>query len=227
MLNPQLNIPVLANAYSQMGAISIQNAFQEEVANALQNELSELNWILQIKDYTQTDRLEIPLSEIENKDNLVDVLYSRKHDIDLDKLFYIRLAVDNQDDLKSGHIGELSKFMNSDEFIHPMRQIVGNPEINNVWMEATCYDKGCFLGSHCDDHHPDNRVAFVYNLTKTWKLDWGALLLLEANPNGQPIIVPPVWNSLSMFNVPVSHTVSCVSAAATEHRYSITGWLRP
>lgn len=227
MLNPQLNVPVLANAYSQVGAITIQNAFQEDVATALQNELSSLNWVLQIKDYTDTSRLEIPLSEIQNRDNLIDVLYTRKHGIDLNKLFYVRLAVDNQDHLKSGQIGKFYEFMHSDEFIHPIRQIIGKPEIENVWMEATCYDKGCFLGTHSDDHHPDNRVAFVFNLTKIWKPDWGALLLLSPNPQAQPLIIPPLWNSLSMFNVPVQHTLTCVSAAATEHRYSITGWLRP
>jgi Rps23 Pro-64 3,4-dihydroxylase Tpa1-like proline 4-hydroxylase len=92
-------------------------------------------------------------------------------------------------------------------------------------MEATCYLSCCFLGGHRDDHHAANRVAFVYNLTPHWQMDWGGLLMLT-NQNAQPSIVPPLWNSLAMFTVPRDHFVTAVSPAAREGRYSITGWLR-
>jgi Rps23 Pro-64 3,4-dihydroxylase Tpa1-like proline 4-hydroxylase len=221
----QPDIAGFANAFASNGVLTIRNLLPEALATSVEQELAALDWVLQVKDYGQASRLEIPLSDIANRDNLVAVLYDRKHDIDLDKLFYIRLAA-AYEDLKSDALVRTTEFLNSENFIQACRQIVQMPDITHTWLEATCYDKGCFLANHRDDHHADNRVALVLNLTRTWKLDWGGLLMLETRPDAQPVIVPPLWNSLSLFRIPVNHTVTAVSQAATEHRYSLTGWLR-
>ena len=225
-MQQQAGLTDFANAFAQNGAITMNNILPEELAKSLHDEFNHLNWVLQVEDYSHTDQLQIPLGQISNRDNLVEVLYDREHGLDLNNLFFIRLAVATED-LKSESLIQVREFLNSENFIHSCRVIVGMEDINHAWIEATCYDKGCFLGSHFDDHHPDNRVAFVLNLTRNWKLDWGGLLLLETSPDRQPVIIPPLWNSLSMFRIPVNHTVTSVAQSATEHRYSITGWLRP
>ena len=120
----------------------------------------------------------------------------------------------------------LTDLIGSESFLDKIRMISSRQDIQTSWIEATCYDKNCFLGAHRDDHHPDNKIAFVLNLTREWKLDWGGLLMLQLREHQPPVIVPPTWNSLSMFNVPVDHTVSCVSPHATGRRYSLTGWFR-
>lgn len=222
----QPNVVAFANGFAQNGVLTMDNILPEDMALSVQNSFNDLNWVLQVKDYSQTKRLEVPLIDIKNRSNLIDVLYDRKHDIDLDNLFYIRLAVP-EEQFTEGPLAQVKDFLNSENFINSCRSIVGMEDINRVWLEATCYDKGCFLGNHRDDHHPDNRVAIVLNLTRTWKIDWGGLLLLEAVQGQQPILIPPRWNSLSLFRIPVNHSVTSVTQAATEHRYSITGWLRP
>ena len=224
MQQPDIN--AFAQMFAQYGVLSLDNLLPAELVDNLYEEFATLDWQLQIKDYSQTTQFELPLSEVPNRDNLIEVLYSKKHDIDLNDLFYIRLAVDH-DNLTSKNMMQVTEFLNGENFINTCRKIVGMDDINRSWLEATCYDKGCFLGNHRDDHHPDNRVALILNLTRNWKTDWGGLLMIETIPNSQPTIIPPKWNSLSLMRIPVNHTVTCVNQAASEHRYSITGWLRP
>ncbi len=225
-MQQQPDISAYANTFAQHGALTLSNLLPEDLVKALQDDFDNLDWVLQVKDYSQSHRLEVPVKDIKNRNNLIEVLYSHQHTIDLNNLFYIRLAVASED-LQTDALNQASKFFNSDNFINTCKNIVKMPDITQTWLEATCYDKGCFLGNHRDDHHPDNRVAFVYNLSRNWKIDWGGLLMIENTPGQQPLIVPPMTNSLSMFRIPVNHTVTSVSQAATEHRYSITGWLRP
>ena len=224
MQQPQLD--QFASVYSQNGVVTMANILPENLANDLGAAFEELDWVLEIKDYSQNESLEVPIDQVKNRNNLVEVLYDRKHDINLDDLFYIRLVV-AAEHLTFEPFKQVMDFLNSDGFIESCKSITGALDITHAWIEATCYDKGCFLGNHRDDHHPGNRVALVLNMAREWKLDWGGLLLIENRPDNPPIILPPLWNSLTLVRVPVNHTVSGVTQAATEHRYSLTGWLRP
>jgi SM-20-related protein len=224
MLNQNLNIPALKNAYAQHGALSVQNILEPGVAQSIHGALAEQDWILEISDYVQSAKLRVPCRSLEKPDDLLSALETIPHNLDRDKLFFMRLCVPDED-FNRPELSEFSRFLKSEPFLNVMREITGRMEITHSWLEATCYDKCCFLGGHKDDHHPDNLVAFVLNLTPQWQLDWGGLLMLLF-PNMPPTIVPPIWNSLSMFNVPLDHLVSCVSPAAMQKRYSITGWFR-
>jgi Rps23 Pro-64 3,4-dihydroxylase Tpa1-like proline 4-hydroxylase len=224
MLNRDLNIPSLNRAYSQNGALSIQNILEPGVARELHDALVKLDWVLEISDYDQSGKLRVPRRELKKPDDLLSALDTVPHNLNRNNLFFMRLCVEDNY-LNQPALTGLSQFLKSDEFLDVFRKITGRKEIAHLWLEATCYDKCCFLGGHKDDHHADNLVAFVLNLTPRWQVDWGGLLMLLF-PNMPPTIVPPMWNSLSIFNVPVDHLVSCVSPAAAEKRYSITGWFR-
>jgi hypothetical protein len=225
MLNPALDIHKLQHIFSRQRALSIQNVLQPQHAEAIHESLRDLDWYLEINDYEQNKRLRIPLSELKNPDApLLNVLDEVEHNLNRHKLFYLRLNVDGID-FKSIILRKFAEFLNTEAFLDPMRRITGTPAITHCWMEATCYKSCCFLGGHRDDHHANNRVAFVFSLTPHWQLDWGGLLML-VNPDSHPVIVPPLWNSLSMFAVPRDHLVSAVSPGAQGERYSITGWLR-
>jgi hypothetical protein len=225
MLNPTLDPQRIAPIYGQHRALSIPNALSDEVANELYSALLGLDWVLEINDYNPTPRMRVPLNSIADRNaSLLNVLDEIPNEIQRDKLFYMRLNVDSLD-FRHPSLTRFVEYLNSAAFLASMRVITGIPELTHCWAEATCYTSCCFLGGHRDDHHKNNRVAFVFNLTRKWQLDWGGLLMLT-NPNMHPVIVPPLWNSLSLFTVPRDHLVSAVSPAATENRYSITGWLR-
>jgi Rps23 Pro-64 3,4-dihydroxylase Tpa1-like proline 4-hydroxylase len=224
MLNPQLDVAVLHEAYARQGALSIQNVMRPEVADQILDALLKLDWTLEINDYSPRPRFRVPLREISCQNNLSQAIEELAHGLDTSKLFYLRLCVEDSQ-FTDPILKQFADYLGSEPFLAMMRAITGRREVTHPWIEATCYDKGCFLGGHRDDHHPDNVVAFVFNFTRHWQLDWGGLLMLLLG-NQPPTIVPPLWNSLSMFTVPLDHLVSCVSPAATAKRYSITGWLR-
>ncbi|MEO8001445.1 MAG: 2OG-Fe(II) oxygenase family protein [Arenimonas sp.] len=117
-------------------------------------------------------------------------------------------------------------FLNSEEFISFARWLVNDPKITHVSAQATRYRAGHFLTRHHDqDQHEDRAYAYVINLTKNWPADWGGLLQFENDAGDVTQTFVPHWNSLSLFKVPQSHTVSLVAPFANEDRLAITGWL--
>ncbi len=225
MLNPAIDIRSFTAQFARTGAAVIPNILRPDTAQRAHRALCGLPWRIEVSDYSQTGKLRVPLPGDLPRNHLIGILDRTPHEIDPERLFFMRLAC-AREEFDDPMLSGLADFLDSEAFLGTARTLVGMPDLTHAFVEATAYDRGCFLGGHRDDHHPGNRVAFVLNLTPQWQLDWGGLLLLRAN-DGPPAIVPPVWNSLAMFRVPVDHLVSSVSFAAAGRRYSLTGWLRP
>jgi hypothetical protein len=224
VLNPHLNIPQLRAAYAQRRALSISNFLRPEVTESLHRAVTALPWNLEINDYSSSPRFRMPLApEIAGMPPYA-FLDSADHQMDPERLFYLRLCVDAEN-FDHPDLVAFREFVNSEKFLEVLGEITGEAGLTHSWLEATCYGKGCFLGGHDDKHNPQNVVALVFNLTPKWQLDWGGLLMLTY-PDRAPVIIPPAWNSLNIFTVPHDHLVSAVSPAATAKRYSLTGWLR-
>jgi SM-20-related protein len=118
------------------------------------------------------------------------------------------------------------EFLNSEEFISFARWLVNDPRITHANAQATRYRPGHFLTRHQDKNQLEDRsYAYVIGLTKNWNADWGGLLQFQNDEGEVTQTLMPRWNSLSLFKVPQSHTVSLVSPFATEDRLAITGWL--
>lgn len=225
MLNKSLNTGFLRQAYQGNQAASMQNILEADYADSLYKAVMNLDWYLEISDYTPNSNLTIPLKEISNQDApLLNVLDEVEHHLDRDNLFFMRLKADKET-FTNPLLKQFERFLNSEAFLTPMREITGLQNVTHTWIEASCYQSCCFLGGHADDHNPLNRAAIVFNLTPHWELDWGGLLMLD-NEQSHPVIIPPTGNSLSMFTVPREHLVSVVSPGAKAKRYSISGWLR-
>lgn len=111
-------------------------------------------------------------------------------------------------------------------------EITGEP-LNGFYSAFTsCYEQGCFLSPHTDEfaeseHKPN--IAFVLNLTKEWRWEWGGLLhLFDKSPwdNGEIVkVVKPSYNSLVLFKLPRWHYVSEVAGSAAAKRLAFSGWL--
>lgn len=118
------------------------------------------------------------------------------------------------------------EFLNSEQFIAFTRWLVSDPKITHVSAQATRYRAGHFLTRHQDkDKTEDRAYAYVINLSKNWHADWGGLLQFEDENGEVTQTMMPHWNSISIFKVPQSHTVSLVAPYASEDRLAITGWL--
>ena len=97
--------------------------------------------------------------------------------------------------------------------------------MNRVSAQGTRYRAGQFLTRHQDREDNENRVcAFVVNLSKNWDSDWGGLLQFHDGADRLVDSFVPYWNTLSLFRVPQSHTVSLVAPWAGADRLAITGW---
>ena len=106
------------------------------------------------------------------------------------------------------------------------RAITGAPDIRRVNGQATRYLPGHFLTSHDDGIDGENRVAaYVINLTKGWRTDWGGLLQFQTGSGDVPLALMPGFNTIHLFRVPQLHSVTYVAPFAALPRYAITGWL--
>ena len=106
-----------------------------------------------------------------------------------------------------------------------LRTVTGFEEVNFVDGQVTAYRPGDFLTVHDDaEQGTSRRAAYVLNLTKDWRPDWGGLLLFH--DQSQLTGWSPSFNTLNIFTVPQPHSVTAVAASAPRPRYSISGWLR-
>lgn len=117
--------------------------------------------------------------------------------------------------------------LNDPAVLNAFRIITGEPAIRRVNGQATRYLPGHFLTSHDDGIDGEDRVAaYVINLTRGWRTDWGGLLQFHSAAGDVPIALKPGFNTIHLFRVPQEHSVSYVAPFAAMPRYAITGWLR-
>lgn len=119
------------------------------------------------------------------------------------------------------------ELFNSPDYLSLMRALTGDARIRRVNAQATRYRPGQFLREHTDIDTQEGRLyAYVLNLTREWRADWGGLLQFIDARGGVAETFLPRWNSLSLFAVPAAHAVSMVAPYARHDRLAITGWLQ-
>ena len=139
---------------------------------------------------------------------------------------FIRLLGGNAS--PSEALTELTKTIGSTQNVDILKQVVGDPSIEQIDAQLTCYKPGHFLKHHCDEGFQSPRqrkVAYVLGLSKDWQPDWGGLLHFQ---NGQGKIIEsliPTFNCITLFTVPTPHFVSQVTNYCPQPRFSVTGWL--
>lgn len=121
----------------------------------------------------------------------------------------------------------LLEYLNSDAFLELARDITGIEELCRADGQATLFAANHYLGRHIDSHVAEGwRVAYVLNLTiDDWHPDWGGYLLFLDENGDIAKGYRPRFNSLNLFAVPQSHSVSFVPPFAPKGRLALTGWL--
>lgn len=118
------------------------------------------------------------------------------------------------------------ELFNSPDYLAFARALTGDDAVRRVNAQATRYRRGQFLRYHTDiDSHEGRRFAYVLNLSRDWRADWGGLLQFIGDDGRVVETFLPRWNSLSLFRVPAGHAVSLVAPWADQDRLAITGWL--
>lgn len=123
-------------------------------------------------------------------------------------------------------LGQFATWFSSRDILTKLKTVIGIDAIDFADMQATAYEPGDFLTGHDDNVAGKNRhAAYVLSLNPVWRPEWGGLLLRHLDEFTVEGDVP-AFNTLDIFRVGLVHSVSEVSRAAPNRRYSITGWLR-
>jgi Rps23 Pro-64 3,4-dihydroxylase Tpa1-like proline 4-hydroxylase len=134
--------------------------------------------------------------------------------------------VEDGEEAEATPLTEFAELMQTGEMLDLLRAITGHAGTFTDGF-ATAYGPGDFLTGHDDDVPGKNRLAaYVYGLTKGWRIEWGGMLLFHGPHERTASGLAPRFNTLDLFQVPQQHSVSLVTPAAPHRRYAITGWLR-
>ena len=127
-----------------------------------------------------------------------------------------------------GHpLYQLLEEINAGPSLDFARQVSGHADIIKADAQATVYAGGHFLTDHDDLVEVEGRrLAYVLNLARDWKPDWGGYLNFMDIKGNVLAGFMPRFNTLNLFLVPLRHNVSHVPPFAPFGRFAITGWYR-
>lgn len=227
-INPELDRKAIRDALTRNRRVQIRDFFEPHVVEALAGAVDGIDWRLSFRDDTGERKLlgdELrALTPAEKME-----LTGRIHGLAEREFQYLFQSHSMVDTAKGGESDLLTRFvrwMADDEFMSVMRGLSGMEDINRVYAQATLYARGNFLLMHSDETSLERRrIAYVINLTRRWRPDWGGLLHFP-DPEGNVVdTFYPHFNSLSLFTVPQEHFVSYVAPYSGGKRSAVTGWL--
>lgn len=226
------NIVQLSQFYNDFGFVKVPEALTGISARKIIEAVSkQKEWNL-VFNHNGTHR-DLNNIEVENwcqqeKDNLLQIINQQASKGF--QYFYETIPIYDiyYSNLMEGHFfNEIVEFLNSEKSLSFFRNLLSAPEITFMDAQITRYKAGHFLNCHNDDVADKNRVAaVVINLTQQWHANWGGALHLLDNELQIKQSFLPSFNEINIFKIPLNHYVGYVSPFATEHRISITGWLR-
>ncbi|HXV73945.1 MAG TPA: 2OG-Fe(II) oxygenase family protein [Sphingomonadales bacterium] len=231
-LNPLLDRAALQAAFAKTRRLHIPDILTREAAQRIHQCLtSEVDWHLvfnegekvhtlypvQVKALTEAQKSQIRQIVVSQARKGFQFLYNDYNIYD----YYLN-GKDREHFLARFH-----EFLNSEAFLSFIREITGFASVRFADSQATAYGPGHFLTQHHDEIAGKNRkLAYVFNFTPGWKMDWGGILQFLGRDGNVECGFVPTFNALNLFAVPQDHAVSYVAPFAPAIRYSITGWLR-
>jgi Rps23 Pro-64 3,4-dihydroxylase Tpa1-like proline 4-hydroxylase len=231
MINPQLPVAALQERFARERRIVIDQFLQPAVAEALYAcLLREVPWEIAFRrgrkviTLTQTELQRLPQRELDQL--LGGIQQQAQTDFQFVYSKFSMVDAYQRQVLPQLLTHRLLEALAAPATLELMRQITGHADIKRVDAQATLYRPGNFLTVHTDDHDGAyiRRAAYVIQLCKDWRADWGGLLhFLDARGDVEQTFVPR-FNTLALFSVPTPHIVSMVAAFAPGPRFGITGW---
>lgn len=249
MLNEHLDFAPAAIALRTVGRAVIERALAPEFAEALHQALqTDICFDLKLRDAAGQRSLQAPFSQAQYAEALGSAQTHAAQQfafayegVDLIS-GYLRSQQHTTNVASPALAPVLCQFveqLNSPEFLRFARQLTAEPSLRRIDAQGTRYRAGHFLLRHNDfSTTEDRRFAYVMNLSKGWRADWGGLLQffdapmrasaaeLERLPTRVIESVCPGFNTLTVFKVPQWHCVSPVAVFATGQRLAITGWMQ-
>jgi Rps23 Pro-64 3,4-dihydroxylase Tpa1-like proline 4-hydroxylase len=227
-INPHLDREAIRDALAHNGRVQIRDFFEPHVVESLAGALDAVDWRLLFRDDSGDRKLLADelrgLTPAARMDLTAGI--NRLAEREFQFLFYSHSMVDSAKQGETDVLTRCVRWMADEEFLSVMRGISGMDDINRVYAQATLYSRGNFLLLHSDETSIERRrLAYVINLTRRWRPDWGGLLQFADDEGSVVDTFFPHFNSLALFTVPQQHFVSYVAPYAQGARHAITGWL--
>lgn len=232
MLNPNLDVEGLAGRFREIARLRVDDVLEPDAAQALHDCLDrDVPWHLAfIGEQGPTTLTGDALAGMGRREReaLRTAIHRRAasgFQFEYNSYMMVTAYKEGRDPHLILH--RLLEFLNAEPFLDFARRVTGVSRIRKADAQATRYGPGHFLKRH-DDVHPDQgrEVAYVLNLTRGWRADWGGLLQFMDEDGAVVDTFMPRFNSLTLFRVPMFHCVSYVAPYAEHPRYAVTGWLR-
>ena len=224
LINYNQNLEELKDEYEKLNIIQINNILEESFAEALfKQAFLEKNWVLST-GFGKNKFQKSTSKQFENANSLQ--IKNVNNHFKNDEFTYIFHRTMNNS--KPNFLEFcIRKQLNSEKFINMINKITNKNVTQLSTLFLSKYKSNHFLSPHSDKGN--GKVAFVLNLSKFWKPQYGGILnfLDESRENIIKSFVPN-FNNLILFEVPEEkdkpHFVSHVAPNIKHNRYAITGW---
>lgn len=116
----------------------------------------------------------------------------------------------------------LRKDLMSKDFLDLLTSLSNINNLELVEDFCSIYEEGDFLSIHPD---PNFDIAFILNLSKDWKYEYGGCLTVFDQE--RPTVILPEFNSLVLMFLGddgIDHYISEVSSRAPDARIAVSGW---
>lgn len=230
-LSPDLDVAALNRAFSVRRRLHIPGILQSESARVVTEAMEAFDdWRASVCASGET--FELPLrgraAADPGKQGWID---QARIDGDSPRMQYVfdtrRLGLEAETGIAPDAVSAVLDLLNGPEFIAFARGVTGDDRIDFADAQATRYRPGQVLTGHDDTAPGKNRLyAYVLNLTREWRADWGGALIFPGPDGHIEAGFTPAYNALNLFAVPMLHAVTQVATFSPRDRLSVTGWLR-
>lgn len=231
-LNPELDPLALRAVLNEAGRMHAPDILTPETAEAVAGALNAENeWTRAVT--LKASSFNVPMkNDAPQSDAHRQWLAEARIDPDEGAMQYLYDARALSSDKRVGQVrGDLLEdfeaWLNGPEVLGFMRALTGDERIALATAQASRFLPGQVLTAHTDrDGREERLYAYVLNFSRPWFADWGGLLMFYDDGGHVTRAYTPVFNSLNIFKVPVTHAVSQVSTFAPVPRLAISGWFQ-
>ncbi len=228
MINSDLDLAHWRQILAERSRVQIPDFLQVSAANAFAEELAaRIPW--QLAERSDGHSHTTPRGAYPDPETFARLLergYARaaeSYQFAYDSYMLVKAAHEGWDPTLLVH--GLLRFLNTEDYIQFARYLGDDLTITHTTAQCTRYRPGHYLMPHDDtDETEGRRYAFVINLSRDWRPDWGGQLQFLDTAGNVLETFMPRWNSLSLFRVPQRHQVTFVAPWAAHPRHAVTGW---
>ena len=240
-INPELELDQLADQFQAEKKIRIDNFLTVESAEMINQCLRDYTaWHLVYSDDVgqpvRLDNNQLAALSADEYQNITQQLHLRatSNYQYIYKFYPIIDAIKTGTVTENSQLYEIATFLNSAKFINFARRLTKSNSIVKMDPQATLYESGHFLNLHDDmggqrdtEGGSVRRFAVVLGFTKNWSSNWGGETnFFSSAGSAKAEAWYPVFNSMTVFQVPSLHSVGMIMPFSGKGRYSVTGWLR-